>query len=139
MSTAQPLVLDALSWLYLMEGESSLGGPAVLSEVQTAGESAQLYIASPSVGEVLRLEREGAIRFSLSADEWLSQALDSPGLRVVDVDARLAVEIERLPSRESLPYVQAATVATARVLGARLLTHDAGLKSYAESGFVRLL
>ena len=139
MKSAQPVVLDTLSWLYLMEGETSLGGNSVLSAVQTAGEQSNLYISVLCISDVLRLEREGRIRFSISVDDWLDQALASPGLRVVDLDALFSRHIERLPERDGLTYPQAATATLARLLGGFLVTQEQDLEAYALRGYVRLL
>ena len=139
MKSAQPLVLDTLSWLYLMEGEKSLGGDSVLSAVQSAAEQSRLFLSALCIAEVLRFEREGRIRFSIATDDWLDLAITSPGLHIVDVDESFSRHLERLPERDTLSYPQAATAGLARSLGGVLLAQDPALLHYARRGYMRLL
>jgi PIN domain nuclease of toxin-antitoxin system len=84
------------------------------------------------------LEKKGRITLSRSIDEWTKAALTAPGIRLVDLSPEIAIESTRLPGEPHGDPADRIIIATARVLGATLITRDEQIVSYASGGHVRV-
>jgi PIN domain nuclease of toxin-antitoxin system len=75
-------------------------------------------------------------RMKLGADvmEWVRDALSKPGVRLVPLAPEIAVVSTRLPFEMHADLADRILVATARHLGATLVTADGGLLELAKQG-----
>lgn len=64
------------------------------------------------------------------AGEWLDQALAYPGMRLLDLTPRIAVESTQLPGAFHRDPADQMIVATARVYDCPLVTLDRKIRSY---------
>lgn len=140
------LVLDTHIWVWA-SGES--GGPSQFHAsahpaIEAAARSRRLFASAASVWEIaLKAERGKAI---VSGDllAWVQDQKQYPGIRVLPIDLRLAVECTRLPpwirSRDGKEHRDPGDrfiVTTARRLNGILLTCDEEIVAYAGQGHVR--
>lgn len=151
MTTSDPassdrLVLDTHVWVWA-SGEG--GGPTQLSRfcreaIEAAARDRRLYVCAASVWEIgLKAERGRAIvRGDLAA--WVRDQTLYPGIRVLSIDARLAIESTRLPrwmrmtdGREHRDPNDRFIVAAARRLNGLLVTCDQDVLAYGAQGHVR--
>jgi len=82
------------------------------------------------------LEAKGRIRLSKDCLSWVHDALSSPGISLVPLTPEIAVESCRLPGTFHGDPADRILVATARLLGATLITRDTMILSYGRKNHV---
>ena len=91
-----------------------------------------------SIWELSMLEERGRLRLDRPCWEWVEFATTTNGQQLVPITPRIAFEASRLPgSIHGDPADR--IIATARNLGARLLTRDRNLLEYAAQGHLQLI
>ncbi len=141
------LVLDTHVWLW---ASGELGGPGrlapeTLAWIEAAAGSRRLYASAASVWELAWKVARGRLHVSIELDRWVREQRRAPGIRILSIDALLAIAATRLPpwvapdGQEHRDPADRFIVATARRLAATLLTRDATILAYAASGNVRAL
>jgi len=83
-----------------------------------------LLVSDISLWEVAMLHNLGRIRLSIPLREWLELAVAPPLVRRQGVSPAIAAEVASLPDSFHRDPADRILVATARVLGATLLTRD---------------
>jgi PIN domain nuclease of toxin-antitoxin system len=94
---------------------------AVLDRVS---EGPPLAVADISLWEVAMLVSLGRLRLALPLREWLERAVAPPRVRLVPITPTVAAEVASLPESFHRDPADRILVATARILGAKLLTSD---------------
>jgi PIN domain nuclease of toxin-antitoxin system len=122
--------------VWLVEGHQGLKQRAV-SMMERAGEDSRLRLCAISVWEVAMLESKGRIGFNVPCLEWIEAALGLPGLSLMPLTPVICVESTRLPGALAGDPADRLIVATARGLGATLITRDERLLRYARTGSVK--
>ncbi|MCY3707198.1 MAG: type II toxin-antitoxin system VapC family toxin [Gammaproteobacteria bacterium] len=115
-----------------------LQDPALLSPAQKrvtdeAGKESPLRVSDISLWEIATLHSLGRIRLAIPVREWLEKAVTPPLVRRHGISPAIAAEVARLPDSFHRDPADRILVATARTLGATLLTHDRRIR---ESGLV---
>ena len=85
------------------------------------------------------LEAKGRIRLGSPCQQWVEEALATPGLTLVPLTPEIALDSSRLPGDFHGDPADRIIVATARRLGARLLTRDEKLLAYGHGHHVTLV
>ena len=85
------------------------------------------------------LEAKGRISFPLSCEEWIRRALAAPGMALAPLTPEIALASTRLPGEFHGDPADRIITATARQLGALLLTRDREIIDYGEKGHVSVL
>lgn len=137
-ASTRPVLLDTHYWIWAQAGDVRQAGPAVVNFIRVAAERDRLLLSIISVWEVALLESKGRITLNKPCDEWIREALATPGLRLAPLTPEIAVASTRLPGFLHGDPADRIIVATARHLGAALLTKDRGLLAYGEQGHVAL-
>ncbi len=106
-----------------------LDSPDRLSQAQqeviaAAGAESPLLAADISLWEIATLHGLGRIRLTIPLREWLDKATAPPLVRRQGVSPAIAAELALLPDSFHRDPADRILVATARVLGATLLTQD---------------
>ena len=125
-----PLLLDTHYWIWLQLGGAGRFTEAMRKAVQQAADLGNLLISVFSIWEVGMLEAKGRIRLKPSCNEWVKEALATPGLAVAPLTPEIALESCRLPEPFHGDPADRIIVATARKMNARLLTRDRKLLEY---------
>ena len=92
--------------------------------VEAASPDAPLHVSDISLWEVAMLQGLGRIRLALPLREWLDRAVAPPLVRRHGISPAIAAEVAALPDSFHRDPADRILVATARVLGATLLTSD---------------
>ena len=129
------LLLDThvLLWWLNDSGRLSAGQQEALGR---AGEKSPLLVSDISLWEVAMLHNLGRIRLAIPLREWLSKAVAPPRVRTQGISPAIATEVAALPESFHRDPADRIIVATARVLGATLLTRD---RRIVEAGLVDTL
>lgn len=104
--------------------------------VEAADGEAPLWVSDISLWEVATLYGLGRIRLKLPLREWLEKAVAPPLVRRHGISPPVAAELAALPDSFHRDPADRILVATARVLGATLLTRD---RRIVEAGLVDTL
>jgi len=132
--SARPvLLLDTHTLIWLMFGDSKLGvdaGEAIGRAC--AGDCACISAITPwEIGVLVRKKRIDLYRDVLV---WVRDALSLPGLKLTPLEPEIAVASTRLPFEMHADPADRILVATARHLGATLVTADGALLEFAKQG-----
>ena len=90
----------------------------------------QIGVSVISCWEVAKLTQVGRLQLPISTLDWLDTALAYPGIRLVELTPRVAVESTQLPGTFHRDPADQIIVATAQVHGCALLTGDRKLLDY---------
>ena len=116
-------LLDTHILLWWFDGVSRLS--ARQEEVlRGAGEEEPLWVSDITLWEVATLSSLGRIKLSLPLREWLEQATAPPLVQRLPITPAVAAEVAALPDSFHRDPADRIIVASARVLGATLLTRD---------------
>ncbi|MGA3238389.1 MAG: type II toxin-antitoxin system VapC family toxin [Bryobacteraceae bacterium] len=134
-----PLLLDTHFWIWLQNGEPGVFTAPIRRAIDASAAGGRLYLSIISVWEVALLESKGRIELSLPCGLWVQQALAIPGLAVAPLTPEIAIESCNLPPPFHGDPADRIIVATARNLGARLLTRDRNIIEYGRKRHFSLL
>lgn len=124
------LVLDthALIWAHI-----GIRIPKKLAKrIETAGRDNQLFISAITPWEIALGVRRGRIKIAGDVLEWIHDALDALSTVVAPLDPAIAVDAVDLAWDHADPSDRI-IVATARRLGASLVTADTAILGFASS------
>ena len=122
------IVLDTHIWIWWVHGDPALA--AADRDFLDDSEQTGLAVSAISCWEVAKLVEYGRLILPSPVSDWLRQALDYPGVRLIELSPRICVESTELPGTFHRDPADQIIVATARVLDAPLFTVDSKIKSY---------
>jgi PIN domain nuclease of toxin-antitoxin system len=134
----RPVLLDTYVWVWLLEGRTGIHQEA-LDLMERAGEESFLRVSAISAWEVGMLEAKGRLRFDIPCEDWVENAFHVPGMSLVPLTPSICVRSSRLPGDFHGDPADRLIVATARQIGAVLLTKDVQIIQYAAQGHLRVL
>jgi len=133
------LLLDTHCWLWAQLGLIQHMSRPAASAIRDAESAGNLRVSVISIWEVAMLEKRGRVALPMNIQTWVSEALSKPGISVAPLTPEIAIESVHLPGVLHGDPADRILVATARVLGATLLTKDARLIRYSRQRHVRAL
>lgn len=133
------LLLDTHCWIWAQLGLLQNLSRAALQSIKSAEREGNLRISVISVWELAMLEQRRRIALPMNVRTWVEQALSKPGISVAPLTSEIAIESVNLPGDLHGDPADRMLVATARVLGATLLTKDAQLIRYSRQRHVKAL
>lgn len=122
------IVLDTHVWIWWVQGDPRLRRASV--EAIERAESTGLGVSAISCWEIAKLVEHGRLTLPCAVEEWIATALAYPGMELVPLSPRIAVESTQLPGEFHNDPADQMIVATARVLGCPLMTADHKIRSY---------
>lgn len=133
-----PLLLDTHALVWLVVGDARLSA-AVRKRIESAAQHQQLWVSAITPWEIGMLVSKGRLVLDRDVMDWVAAALALPGIRLAPLDPAVAVASTRLPGELHADPADRLIVATARHLGAALVTADAALLSYGRRRHVGVL
>jgi len=121
-------VLDTHVWVWWHVAPLRLS-PASASALG-ASSGNDLVLPAISIWEVAKLVEKGRLAFNEPLDLWVHEALRMPCLRLAPLSPAVAIESTRLPGSFHADPADQLIVATARQLGAALITSDERILAY---------
>lgn len=118
------LVLDThvLVWWAGGTGQLSRAAQKAIETEREAGGA--LIVSAISAWEIVMLVSRNRLALSLDAELWLSRVAEVEGVRFQAVDALIAMKSASLPGAFHKDPADRMIIATARALGAALVTAD---------------
>jgi PIN domain nuclease of toxin-antitoxin system len=111
----------------------------VEKRIASAGKDSELFVSAITPWEIALGARKGRIKIAGDVLEWIQEALDALSAMVASLEPAIAVDAVDLAWEHTDPSDRI-IVATARRLGASLVTADTAILEYAEAtGAVRVV
>jgi PIN domain nuclease of toxin-antitoxin system len=122
------IVLDTHVWIWWVHGDDRLSRRQ--AEFIAARENDQIGISAISCWEAAKLAERGRLVLPLSIEDWMSQALQYPGLSVLPLTPQIAAVSTKLPGTFHQDPADQIIVATAMAFGCPLVTSDQKILAY---------
>jgi PIN domain nuclease of toxin-antitoxin system len=134
----QPLLLDTCTLIFMTE-RARLAAAAV-DTMRAASEGGGItYISPISAWEVGMLTSRGRLQLLIRPERWFANLFEAPGVRLADLPPDLLIASSYLPGRPPKDPTDRILAATARELGATLVTRDRALLAYGAQGHIAVL
>ena len=132
------LLVDTHTLIWMVEEDSRLGVQTA-EALNRAGWEGRIVVSAITPWEIGLLVSKGRLRLGPDVMQWIREALGRPGVRLAPLEPEIAVASTRLPFEMHADPADRILVATARHLGATLVTADAALLQLAARGNFRTL
>ena len=123
------IVLDTHIWVWWVDGS-----PQFTSQYRNwidEHKADGLAISVISCWEVAKLVENGRLKLQCTVEEWIEQALAYPGIELLELTPRIAIESTQLPGGFHRDPADQIIVATARIWDWPLLTADDRILNYS--------
>lgn len=117
------VLLDTHTLIWWLNDQTRLS-PAQREVLGTITPASPVLVSDISLWEVATLCSLGRIRLGIPLREWLNKAVAPPLVRRQGISPAIAAELAELPDSFHRDPADRILVATARVLGAALITQD---------------
>jgi PIN domain nuclease of toxin-antitoxin system len=132
------LLLDTHVLVWLVFGMPALGSTAH-NEIDLGTQDENLLVSAITPWEIGTLARKKKIELHRETLVWVQAALSLQGIRLVPLSPEVAVGSNQLPFEMHADPADRILVATARHLGATLVTADRALLELAKGGHFRAM
>jgi PIN domain nuclease of toxin-antitoxin system len=122
------IILDTHIWVWWVDSNDRLT-KAQLEAIATH-ETDVIGVSAISVWEVAKLVELGKIEMQVPLFEWVDEALNYPGIRLIELTPDIAIESTQLPGVFHRDPADQIIVATARINDCPLLTADEKILKY---------
>jgi len=134
----QPLLLDTCALIFITR-QTRLAAVAV-ETLRTASEGgAPTYISPISAWEIGMLASRGRLQLLIRPERWFANLFELPGVRLADMSPDLLIASSFLPGKPPKDPADRIIAATARDIGATLVTRDRPLLEYGEAGHIAVV
>jgi PIN domain nuclease of toxin-antitoxin system len=134
----QPLLLDTCTLIFLNE-KARLAQPAVDVMRAASDNAGTTYISPISAWEVGMLASRGRLQLLIRPERWFANLFEVPGVQLAPMSPDVLIASSYLPGKPPNDPTDRILAATARELGATLITRDRALLRYGEQGHVAVL
>ena len=129
-------LLDTHALVWLLDGNERLGEKS-RTLIQQSAQADSLYVSAITPWEIAMLVSKGWLTLVQEIGEWLRIAISMPGIRMAPLSIDVSVASTRLPGTFHSDPADRIIVATARHLGAILVTEDKLILDYGKAGHVK--
>jgi PIN domain nuclease of toxin-antitoxin system len=129
-------LLDTHALVWLLEGNERLGQKS-RDLINASAQARSLYVSAITPWEIAMLVNKGRLSFGQEIGEWLRIALSMPGIQMVPLSIEISVASTQLPGDFHADLADRIIVATARHLGATLVTEDKLILTYSQAGHIK--
>jgi PIN domain nuclease of toxin-antitoxin system len=133
-----PLLLDTHATIWMMRNER-LARAAQDAIDAASRSSAPVWVSPITAWEVGQLIARNRLNLSATPRGWFQRLLAVPGMRLAELSPEILIASSFLPGRPPKDPADRILLATARDLGATLVTRDRAILAYGESGQVNTL
>ena len=130
------VLLDTHVLVWHLEGSKRIGSKAQPMIEEAAASNAAL-ISAITPWEIALLVSKGRLKLGVDVMDWMRDAVAKPGLQIAPLKPEIAVASTRLPFDIHSDPADRIIVATARHIGATLVTADQTLLKLSQKGHFR--
>jgi PIN domain nuclease of toxin-antitoxin system len=132
------LLLDTHVLIWLLQDDPKIA-ESVFAAIQSAADEDRVLVSAITPWEIGLLVSKKKIDLGMEVQAWLDCALTLQGLRLAPLSPKVAIDSTRLPFEIYPDPADRILVATARHLGATLVTADRLLLQHGERGYFSYL
>ena len=130
------VLLDTHALVWLLDGNERLGEKS-RTLIQQSAQADSLYVSAITPWEIAMLVSKNRLTLVQEIGEWLRIAISMPGVCMAPLSIEVSVASTRLPGAFHCDPADRMIVATARHLGAILVTEDKLILKYGKAGHVK--
>jgi len=134
----QPLLWDTCAAIWIYE-KARLSQTALDAMSAAYREGVPSYISPITAWEIGMLTSRGRLQLLIKAERWFANLFQVPGVQLADMSPDLLIASSYLPGKPPRDPTDRIIAATARDLGATLVTRDRALLDYGAQGYVAVL
>lgn len=134
----QPLLWDTCAAIWIYE-KARLSDPAIDAMSAAHREGVPAYVSTITAWEVGMLVSRGRLQLLIRPERWFANLFDVPGVVLADLSPDVLIASSYLPGKPPKDPTDRILAATARELGATLITRDRALLAYGKQGHVAVL
>ena len=132
----RPLLLDTCAIIWWLRDQLEATTKA---EIEQAGAAGRLYASPVSAWEIGLLSRKSGYAFPPDPKSWFARLMSFPIVSEAPLTSARALDAFFLPGELHNDPADRMLVATARDMGASLVTRDRKLIAYAAAGHMQVL
>jgi PIN domain nuclease of toxin-antitoxin system len=134
----QPLLLDTCAVIWLSEDQPiKPDATALLNAAHSEG--ALTYVSPITAWEIGLLASREKLRLLITPQKWFARLFDLPGMTLANLSPDLLIASSYLPGKPPRDPADRIIAATARDLGATLVTRDSLLLNYGKQGHLNVV
>lgn len=134
----QPLLWDTCAAIWIYE-KAQLSKAAVDTLAAAHRDGVVSYVSPMTAWEVGMLTARGRLQLLIKPERWFANLFDVPGVRLAELSPDVLIASSYLPGKPPNDQTDRIIAATARDLGATLITRDRALLDYGEQGHVKVV
>jgi PIN domain nuclease of toxin-antitoxin system len=134
----QPLLWDTCAAIWIYE-KANLASAAIDAMARAHREGVPSYISPVSAWEIGMLTAKGRLQLLIRPERWFANLFEVPGVRLAELSPDLLIASSSLPGKPPNDPTDRIIAATARELGATLITRDRALLAYGAQGHVAVV
>ncbi len=131
------IVVDTHVLVWLVADDARLG-EAARGAISAAAANGGVLASAITPWEIAMLAQKGRLLLGRETGTWIEAALALPGIRLAPIEPSIAVDSVRLPGTLHPDPADRLIIATARHFGVPLLSADAAILAYGETGHLRV-
>ena len=124
-------LLDTHVWVWHAEGDTAKLGRQTVRLLERAAAQDALRVSPLSLFEVSWLHATGRLHLSRGLERWIADALEIARVRLAPLSGEAAVDAGAAGVTEVPDPIDRLIIATAREMGATLVTRDRRIRDYA--------
>jgi PIN domain nuclease of toxin-antitoxin system len=131
----QPLLLDTHAAIWITRNERL--APRAVAAMNAAHQAAGVvFVSAITAWEVGLLVSRNRLNLLMTPQRWFARLLNVPGMRLAELSPDILIASSFLPGEPPRDPADRIILATARDLGATLITRDRLLLKYGQDGQV---
>jgi PIN domain nuclease of toxin-antitoxin system len=135
MSELPPLLLDTHAAVWITEDQPlATGAVEAIDAAYRSGST--VFVSAITAWEIGLLVSRNRLNLIARPERWFQRLLSIPGVRLADLSPDILIASSFLPGQPPRDPADRIILATARDLGATLITRDRLLLKYSEDGQV---
>jgi PIN domain nuclease of toxin-antitoxin system len=133
----QPLLLDTHAAIWYSHDQLPVAATNKLDDAARSG--SPLLLSPITAWEVGQLASRGRVDLTTTPQRWFYGVLATPGVRLAELTPDILIASSYLPGKPPNDPADRILIATARELGATLVTRDRAIIAYGEQGNVSVV
>jgi PIN domain nuclease of toxin-antitoxin system len=133
-----PILLDTCAVIWILEDDPLAREATEAIDLAHASRE-PLFISPITAWEIGLLAAREHLKLLIAPERWFARALQVPGVRLAEMAPDLLIASSFLPGKPPRDPADRIIAATARELGATLITRDPALVDYGEQGHMRVV
>ena len=131
----QPLLLDTHAAIWIVRNEK-LAPRAIEAMNATHQGAGTVFVSAITAWEIGLLVSRNRLNLLMTPQRWFARLLGHPGMRLAELSPDILIGSSFLPGNPPRDPADRIILATARDLGATLITRDLALLKYSQDGHV---